>query len=506
MSTTKINKVQAGEGIWTADNLVAGTNISITQIEKPVIDANTLGVWHFDNDFNNAVQSSQYTFTEASKTYVSFATPKFGSNGLEIRTSDGSSAQRKIITFPEYVGTNNITVDWWLYYTDGNAAEFGLGDNYRPYGFTISYYGTSDVARAFYSNSQYVSLNSSQFVYNSWNHMAIERANGYARWYVNGKLIHSQQDTNNLSSVNSFYAYGSTSSNIDELRISNVGRYQGQDFTPYSQPYTAAGGPAQYQINNTKADPDLSSYLQNTATGSNSVTIAGIHSTASNSTNVGFSSSVQGNYTTAIGTGSTTASSHSSTALGANAYAAGNYSLSICSSGTVTATQAIGSESIAIGVAAIARADRAIAIGETSEATAQQAIAIGQSNQSTTKTQASGASAIAIGYNAKATATSAAQIGAGTNSTANTFQVFNYQLLDANGKVPSARLGVTRQKYTGVTGTTLATCLTLANYSTILVYKNGMLFDETDDYTISTNNIEFNIALESTDKITIIAM
>ena len=46
----------------------------------------------------------------------------------------------------------------------------------------------------------------------------------------------------------------------------------------------------------------------------------------------------------------------------------------------------------------------------------------------------------AAGSNANSNATNAIQLGSGTNSKANTFQVFNFPLLDSNGSINSARL------------------------------------------------------------------
>lgn len=48
--------------------------------------------------------------------------------------------------------------------------------------------------------------------------------------------------------------------------------------------------------------------------------------------------------------------------------------------------------------------------------------------------------AVAIGYNAKAQASNTVQLGTGTNANENTLQFRSYQLVDANGKIPSERL------------------------------------------------------------------
>ena len=56
--------------------------------------------------------------------------------------------------------------------------------------------------------------------------------------------------------------------------------------------------------------------------------------------------------------------------------------------------------------------------------------------------------------------------------------------------------------FDGVTGTTLDTQLTLGN--AVMVFKNGVLLQPTEDYTISGSVITFVTALEATDKIAVI--
>ena len=56
--------------------------------------------------------------------------------------------------------------------------------------------------------------------------------------------------------------------------------------------------------------------------------------------------------------------------------------------------------------------------------------------------------------------------------------------------------------FDGITGTTLDTQLTLGN--AVMVFKNGVLLEPTNDYTISGSVITFVTALESTDKIAVI--
>ena len=75
-----------------------------------------------------------------------------------------------------------------------------------------------------------------------------------------------------------------------------------------------------------------------------------------------------------------------------------------------------------------------IAIGCDATTTGVGSVAVGSS---ASVTQQGG---VAVGAGAQATASGAIQIGEGTNSTANTFQVGEYTVLDADGKIPDERV------------------------------------------------------------------
>ena len=103
------------------------------------------------------------------------------------------------------------------------------------------------------------------------------------------------------------------------------------------------------------------------------------------------------------------------------------------------------SYSMALGHTARAYATGAVAIGYFTTAGKNYSIAIGE--QSAAQQNYS----IAIGEQAKSSANSAIQLGSGTNSTANSFQVFNYQMLDANGHIPNERIYYPQPLYKGYT-------------------------------------------------------
>ena len=131
--------------------------------------------------------------------------------------------------------------------------------------------------------------------------------------------------------------------------------------------------------NQTDLQTALNSKIQNTATGTGSLTVLGTASTSATSTNIGVSSK---------------ATAQGSTSLGNACYAQGRYST-------------------AIGYACAANYESSLAIGGG------------------TSTSNGQANALAVG---------AIQIGGGQNTTANTVQIKDYQILDANGNIPSDRM------------------------------------------------------------------
>lgn len=136
--------------------------------------------------------------------------------------------------------------------------------------------------------------------------------------------------------------------------------------------------------------------LVNTATGTNSLTIAGTAATTNYGVNIGFGSGTTSNASVAIGSSST---AHISS----------------------------------------------VAIGAAAKSTGTSCVAIGQGAES------SNLVSVAIGASAKATTAGSIQIGEGTNSTPNSLSIGynyrNYQLLDSDGTVPADRLVHAINKY-----------------------------------------------------------
>lgn len=151
-----------------------------------------------------------------------------------------------------------------------------------------------------------------------------------------------------------------------------------------------------------------------------------------NQTVVGSNAGGDKDYITCVGQSAQGYSSHC-TAIGSGAYTLGG-----------TGSQGGG----ATAVGDFTNATHGTALGSGTH-TSMAAIAIGRGYNSSHRVEASGARSIAIGVVAstddndkvEATAQSAIQLGNGVNSTANSFQVYEYQMLDGTtGKIPAERL------------------------------------------------------------------
>lgn len=202
------------------------------------------------------------------------------------------------------------------------------------------------------------------------------------------------------------FRYWGTAVNIIAPKVATAGNYYIP--THITDGNTTVTANSSGTVNISSLLPNVSGYLENTATGTDSLTILGTASTGDSCINIGLNS--QTSYDAAIAIGA-----EYDVDNGANA---SDYS-------------------VAIGTGAVASASYSVAIGAKSSATNVSGTGIALGSNSL----ASGADSIALGTGAEATAREAYQIGEGTNNNANTLQVGSRQLLDiTTGLIPDARL------------------------------------------------------------------
>lgn len=221
--TNEIQKVYLGT--TELDKLYFGT--SEVYSKSGGFDEYTLGVWHFNGNTDNAVVDSQYQFDTSSSVVIYNDNGKFGQSAFI-----NSNTSSKIITFPANIGTSPFCYDFWINHISGGSTMYiGLGDNYYGNGFTV----TNNTLKVCYGNPSFYTVPG--FSNNSWHHIAFEYTNGHRYWYYDGQLVYSATYSGGVDK-NCFYFSNNDANNlIDELRLSNIGRYNGNNFTPSNSPY-----------------------------------------------------------------------------------------------------------------------------------------------------------------------------------------------------------------------------------------------------------------------------
>lgn len=207
--------------------------------------------------------------------------------------------------------------------------------------------------------------------------------------------------------------------------------------------------------------------------------------------------------------------------IGNNSSASGQQNLSLGQGAKVTGTlstaignvsMAEGEGSVSLGNQAYTENDNSISIGNAVICRGKQSIAIGSS---TFIASVDSNNCIAIGYSANiSSGNNIYQIGPGYSYEDNTLNVAfnsdnNYTLLTGDGKIPKERLpegsagGVPILTwYKNNTGNTITLTDSVKSASLVKVYKNGVLLEPTEDYSISETTLTLTTALEEKDKIT----
>lgn len=267
--------------VWTPENLIAGTNISITQVPSPVIDEHTLALWNFESGVNDIIHNIAANTNSGDGTPSQSATKKFGEYG-------GVSSARLVYNLSSVLpeGTKQFTLDWWEYSTsiDNSFGEVYLC-NYTNINTRPPVVGIDGGQYYFYVNSQSQYLGSSamgSFPKQTWMHrcLTVDSETGVGKYYQNGNLITTLTVTPfSISATNFSLLINSTYGKVyDEIRVSDVIRWD-SNFTPFDEPYTS-GGTAVYTIDATD------SYTTKNVTAGKNITISEIAEIV-NATNFG---------------------------------------------------------------------------------------------------------------------------------------------------------------------------------------------------------------------------
>ena len=240
--------VSIPNNVYTADNLVAGTNTTITQ-EQEIIGGNdqyTLMLMHFNETYTDSGYYSADSTVTGSGT-VTYADGRFG-KALKL-------GSRKVYNTNFSDIQDKFTLDFWEYFDDGDAGQDAIqlqGSNGMMYLYFVY---VSGIANPLWVTLYYAKNGNVNYLFNSaisnynlngWNHIAVEEDGDDVRLYINGAL-QGTQTASNLSSIwpltyVEFQPNGNGNDWLfDEARLSSICRYNGQDFVPPTGPYDGTG-------------------------------------------------------------------------------------------------------------------------------------------------------------------------------------------------------------------------------------------------------------------------
>lgn len=362
------------------------TGVASTTVETSEVMVDDLYI--YDGTNWKLLASSQRTYTFAGIAGSPYDNTALG-NALNSKVDETSSAN-------QVYGTDQNGNQ-----TTYNTTDFGAVDDVQVNNVSVV---TSKIANIDLTN--YVTLSTTQAITGtktfkaeilSWNNITFEsaQANPIIRAMSGASHRNMITRTNSASAID----VGNTSDTINFKGSGTRPTYNSNDLAMYSDV------------------PSLTGYIQNTATGTDSLTVLGTAASSTNSVNIGTGAGASGikavsvgDYASAEGEGSIAIGGDSSTTYRARATHKGNI--------------AFGHDAYAIN----------------------------------------GANTIAIGESAHAQGANIIQLGTGNNTTANTFQVRSYTLLDTStGLIPDARIS------TNITRTAdLATVATTGSYTDLI--------------------------------------
>lgn len=230
-----------GDGAWSAPGgitrsvqtinspttLAAASNTDYVYFLSKGTDQTTVSMLHMENSSSDT-GSGGVTWT-AGGFGTGATVAKFGTYGMTAGGRISTTANSSALAF----GTNNFTIEFWLYADGGtNVAERGVYEgrtSSTDTAIAISY--SSAWVVQFYAGNT-VRISGGNMSGGGWFHIAVSRSGSSTRMFINGTQVGSTYtDSNNYTTKSATQLGGSTiignmpSGAIDEFRVSNVARY-----------------------------------------------------------------------------------------------------------------------------------------------------------------------------------------------------------------------------------------------------------------------------------------
>lgn len=232
------------------DNLTAGAGVEIKEYTAPtLIDAHTLAVFKFEDTAlpaeNSVAEGTVFAnrggaADEATAAYGA----KFGAGAFRCAGSNVSGWLQNSDGIPNA----DYTVDFWVKWGNSGRAGVCTGvSSDAPTGRGVIFY-KNKLALPQAAGTGYINKDSVfDTAYDGavWHHVAYEQKGSAYRAYIDGVQV-AQGEYTSFGSQSELYIWGWGNVLIDEVRVSDIARYDG-DFTPNTQPYAYAEH-KQYEI------------------------------------------------------------------------------------------------------------------------------------------------------------------------------------------------------------------------------------------------------------------
>lgn len=231
------------------DNLTAGAGVEIKEYTVPtLIDAHTLAVFKFEDTAvpaeNSVAEGAVFANRGGAADGTTAAGAKFGARAFRCDNSNVSGWLRNSDSIPNA----DYTVDFWVKWGDSGRAGVCTGVNSdAPTGRGVIFY-KNKLALPQAAGTGYINKDSVfDTAYDGavWHHVAYEQKGHAYRVYIDGVQV-AQGEYTSFGSQSELYIWGWGGVLIDEVRVSDIARYDG-DFTPNTQPYAYAEH-KQYEI------------------------------------------------------------------------------------------------------------------------------------------------------------------------------------------------------------------------------------------------------------------
>jgi hypothetical protein len=245
--------VEIPENVYTADNLIAGKNVTFTEVlPEGGIDEHTLACWHFDTD-NIDIVNGISLGSSIETSFFKFAPGCSRGNGYQ-----------SFINLPfSFSSTQDFSFDlWYLRYASNGDGEIGFKDGkgfYNTMWFYINHNGEVQCR-----HNDTMSDVVATIPQGKWSHLYAHHkveTNTY-EYFIDGKKVYSAVDETLFGDRNQFSVASYYTAYKDEVRISDCIRWD-EDFTPPAEPYTLATGPSRTAVNASVAVPTKTSELEN---------------------------------------------------------------------------------------------------------------------------------------------------------------------------------------------------------------------------------------------------